>query len=120
MFIKNKLSDLKRSNQFQSLQGALEQHFPTFNSVTNINIKIGLGKMWQKGTIEHLEELLKFIFPLCCHDEFLWFRVFPEPLIAVFLAPKHRLPLLMKSVQRNTVLQIDRSDPSSNRRSLCL
>ena len=91
-----KLSDLKRSNQFQSLQGALEQHFPTFNSVTNINIKIGLGKMWQKGTIEHLEELLKFIFPLCCHDEFLWFRVFPEPLTAVFLAPKHRLPLLMK------------------------
>ena len=101
-----KLSDLKRSNQFQSLQGALEQHFPTFNSVTNINIKIGLGKMWQKSTIEHIEKLLEFIFPLCCCDEFLWFRVFPEPLTAVFLAPKHRLPLLMKSANETRHLRL--------------
>ena len=101
-----KLSDLKRSNQFQSLQVALEQHFPTFNSVTNIKIKIGLGKMWQKSTIEHLEKLLGFIFTLCCCDEFLWFRVSSEPLTAVFLAPKHRLPLLMKSVKETQYFRL--------------
>ena len=101
-----KLSDLKRSNQFQSLQGALKQHFPNFNSITNINIKIGLGKMWQKSTIEHIEKLLEFIFPLCRRDEFLWFRVFPEPLTAVFLAPKHRLPLLMESVKETQYFRL--------------
>ena len=37
---------------------------------------------------------------------FLWFRVFPESLIVVFLAPKHNSKLLMQTLKEEQYLRL--------------
>ena len=100
-----KLKSLKETNQFLHLHEALKQHFQFFNSDTHIKIEIGLENMWRTCTIKHTEELLKYIFPLYT-DEFLWFRIFPELMTVVFLAPKHNSKLLMQTLKEEQYLRL--------------
>ena len=100
-----KLNSLKETNHFLHLHEALEQHFQFFNSDIHIRIEIGLENMWRTCTIKHTEELLKYIFPLYT-DEFLWFRIFPELMTVVFLAPKHNSKLLIQTLKEEQYLRL--------------
>ena len=91
---KKQLQVIKQHKEIQHVQLSLENCFPNKRPETS-TIEIQLTETWKEFGMAHAEMLVGKIFSLHYSNEFLWYRVYTEPMTIVFTVHNSNLMLLL-------------------------